>query len=95
MSLVETRESGIVAKMWLHMLAEGGRWGVAELMAMSGLQRKRADTLLNYMAGREQVVKYKDASRANGVAFGVTPKCRLPTHVRVEDVIAAIGKEVA
>lgn len=93
MSLIETKESGVVAKMWLHMLAEGGRWGVSELMELTGLQRKRADTILNQMAHREQVVKFSDTSRANGVAFGVTAKCRIPTHVRVIDMVVATAPQ--
>jgi hypothetical protein len=84
-------ETGVVARMWLHMLSKGGRWGVAEMMQVTGLQRRRADTLINLMALREQVVKYPDASRANGVAFGVTLGCKPPTQVRLSEILNAIN----
>lgn len=88
-----TNDRGIVTRMWLHMLANGGRWGVSELiekLQISSMPRKRVDVLVNQMADRQQVVKYVDSSRANGVAFGVTSTCIIPTQIPVREVAAAL-----
>ncbi|MCC2632164.1 MAG: hypothetical protein K0S48_50 [Ramlibacter sp.] len=85
----ETAHPGIVKAVWLHLLTEGGRWRHAELADLLGCDRARMDSVLCGMLKRDYLVRFRDNSRKNGVAYGVTPACRIPGGITLQELSAS------
>lgn len=83
--------AAITPKVWTHMLAEGGRWSAAELGEFARVERKQIENLLFSAVNKGYVVRFDDASRANGSAYGVTAACRIPQGVHLNEILKAVG----
>jgi predicted transcriptional regulator len=80
---------GITRRLWLFLLEHGGHWTTAELAEQLGASNTYIDRILWSMHDCGSVSKYRSGQRKNGVAFGVTPRNRIPHGLTLADVTAA------
>lgn len=76
----------VVKTIWLHLLIEGGRWKPVDMRRLLGCHPRRLDALLYSMKGNGYLTSFRDDGRKNGVAYGVTPQCRIPGGVTLRDL---------
>jgi DNA-binding IclR family transcriptional regulator len=75
-----------IARAWLVMLKQGGRWTQAELGEETGMPGAALGVALNAMHTRGFAVRYSE----NGLRryqYGVTPTCRVPQGVTVAQML--------
>jgi hypothetical protein len=84
-----SKSPSLTSRLWLFMLEHGGRWTVSELAEEVGETPERIDRVLWFMHTVGSVNKARSGQRKNGVAFGVTPRNRIPNGVTVAAVIGA------
>lgn len=83
------REEGFSnAEVWLLMLKEGGRWSAAEIGQRVGMGQTEAGTNLRAMHEFGTVQKWERVNPGDRVRFGVTPGCKVPRGVTVQDILA-------
>lgn len=75
------QRNGIVKDAWMHMLKDGGRWTAAEIKEQFG---RDIHATLNRMAAQGYAVQFGDGR--NRVKYGVTPDCKVPIGVTINDL---------
>jgi hypothetical protein len=80
---------GMTTKAWLYMVAHG-RCTCAELAEAVGSTRKQVENLLLSMVNRGFAERFPSAERANGTAYGVTPRCKVPQNTCLADIMFAV-----
>lgn len=81
--------TGITKALWLQMLTEGGYSTTRELSGAA--EGKRIDRILGQLVDGGYVQKVSDTTNhKRGVAYGVTPSCKVPQNVAVREILAAV-----
>lgn len=76
--------AGIVKDVWLTLLADGGYSTLTEVKV--AVEGTRIDRILNALADQGCCVRVPDPGRKNGVRFGVTPSCKVPLGVSLQEI---------
>lgn len=87
---MSTQKTGITKRIWLRMLAEGGYWTVPELAQALSVD-KRIDGVLSQLAEKGFCQTRDRTDRPNGTKYGVTPTCKIPPEVTLEELKEAGG----
>jgi len=83
---------GLNARVWLHMLREGGRWSAAELSRACGYADVQG--VLSSMKKRGFAVSYEKSEAERRTTWGINASCKVPRGVTVQDIIDAIPKGI-
>jgi hypothetical protein len=88
------KRTGLFRMVWLHMLAEGGRWTTDEIAeAFPNLNRAHANQVLQRLVGTGALHRYglPVGHPRNGerVKYGITERCFPPQGVSIEDLSRA------
>jgi predicted transcriptional regulator len=83
--------TGIHKAIWLHICHEGGAWTPDEIAEEFGMDRQKANVLMQNMVARQGSLKrFKVEGRS---AFGVTKECAIPAGLTVADLRTAGAME--
>lgn len=86
-----SEQTGITKALWLQMLTEGGYSSTRELARSVNAGDKRIDRVLDQLADGGYCLKVANTeTHKKGVAFGVTPACKVPQNVAVREILAAV-----
>jgi predicted Rossmann-fold nucleotide-binding protein len=82
--------AGTTKRLWLWLLLEGGYSSVTEIAEALGMERKPLDKTVIGLCDRGYLEKVAQSARAkNAVAFGVTPRCKVPQGVMLQELVLA------
>lgn len=82
-------------RIWLHMLAEGGRWSVRELAMDTRLDYGSANSAATAMYDSGSVVRHEKAGEAKTIQYSVTQSCYAPQGISVSEFVEAARKAMA
>jgi Mn-dependent DtxR family transcriptional regulator len=88
-------EHSIIARIWLLMLKEGGRWPARELADKLEIKPASAFMAVNAMAMRGYATRYRLKAARSQYEYGVDEACRVPQGVTVKDFQAVLQGEPA
>lgn len=74
------------------MFSQGGYWTIPELRRALAVD-KRIDRVLTQLADNGFCHKKDRVDRLNGTRYGVTPACKIPIGVTLEELKSAGGLE--
>lgn len=89
----EEKATGITKALWLRMLTEGGYSTAAELTSAVSWKKEQVESILWVMENRGYCSKFRNPDRKNGVGYGVTPGCKVPKQVLLQDILAATSTQ--
>lgn len=89
-----SRADYLTKRIWLHMLAEGGRWTVSELAIDFGSDTRAVTSAIYNLKESGAVVRH-EKSDAIRLQFSVNAKCTAPLGVSVDDFTNAAKKAMA
>jgi DNA-binding MarR family transcriptional regulator len=82
------RKNHIARASWLLMLTEGGRWSSKEIRERLGRKDPSFHSHIFNMARTGYAIRYP----GERTQYGVTPGCKVPTGVTLEEVLKAMGQ---
>lgn len=84
-------EDGITKRLWLHMLAEGGRWTVRELAQDTKSDYSTVNgTLMRMYDAGGSVCRY--VAEGKSAEYGISEKCIVPKNITLAELRAAMQK---
>lgn len=82
-------ESSNIARVWLLLLREGGRWDVNGLADELGMRLPPLQSALNAMATRGYAKRIPASNGRRRFVYSLEGPCRVPQGVTVDDLTQA------
>lgn len=78
--------SGNNKRVWLHLLAEGGRWSTAEIAAATHMDPGAVNSGLYRMTLQGMVTRHETSRGRARTEFGVSTACKIPLGVTLAEL---------
>jgi len=78
--------SQVNKRVWLHLLAEGGRWSIAEISDATHIDNGAVNSGLYRMSLQGMVMQHPTNRGRARTEFGVTKACKIPLGVTLAEL---------